>query len=819
MPQDVPHVLENDVEQSLSNSLGLFNLERVATAVQDENKSADETLVAATDTQACLLWTEGGWDAGHFAFDDSIEPGADEGLNGVRLSSDEASSVDDDDEARGARKLRRIRKHLSQYTHSVASSTVGQDEAARQQDALDDSSNNCGLTSASLPLTLHVETDFDSFAPFSSAFQQPSSVSSSPITAHSDILREPWTQGQSQLRLQHQQLYERDHAQDENGDTSPIDWALDHEGNLVNADNRYELADEILNLQTDAPHFKPTIETFPYRTSPSQSRLSALDKDLLRRRSEPAALGPSINFRSQTAPDIGFNDFDYYQDRSTIVARHRASDGNFGGHMTPLQTYFAAPIPTSPWSSRNRNHYVLPPPPTPPLTPGTLSTIAQLPLQTDPEDILYTTARETFVDQSLAANAIPASPTSRQAMMAHFDKAMHASHPLASLYGLSTEAAEALAANPSSSGVSESVLRLALIRERQTQAAGAPGLPGPSPNNRKLALYKTELCRSWEEKGSCRYGVKCQFAHGSEELRVIERHPKFKSEICRTFWLHGSCQYGRRCCFIHTSVPGGAAAMIPNIPTPKTLDINMLKTKSSVGSFDSVDVPSSGITDTGFVIPKAPSSLSLSLPRGLGEHLSEFLQPASDTRSSTSSGTSSPVEINRVGSSGSRSVGSGTSSNRSGGSGSVLANLNFVSPLSSIGVKPPGRFTNNPHEVPPSFQEPQSRLKRLASLPSPSSPSPSSPSPTTTRTVTPLVSPPLSASLSYPGDDSSVSSPSHSRHPSISSFWSHRRSSTSVSSFSGSVLAPLTPIRASEYAAWESPDGSQSKLHLNHICD
>ncbi|EEB98088.1 hypothetical protein MPER_02466, partial [Moniliophthora perniciosa FA553] len=34
------------------------------------------------------------------------------------------------------------------------------------------------------------------------------------------------------------------------------------------------------------------------------------------------------------------------------------------------------------------------------------------------------------------------------------------------------------------------------------------GSGGPSANNRKLGLYKTELCRSWEEKGSCRYGAK-----------------------------------------------------------------------------------------------------------------------------------------------------------------------------------------------------------------------------------------------------------------------------------------------------------------------
>lgn len=60
-----------------------------------------------------------------------------------------------------------------------------------------------------------------------------------------------------------------------------------------------------------------------------------------------------------------------------------------------------------------------------------------------------------------------------------------------------------------------------------------PSGNGPSANNRKLGLYKTELCRSWEEKGTCRYGSKCQFAHGEEELRKVPRHPKYKTEICR----------------------------------------------------------------------------------------------------------------------------------------------------------------------------------------------------------------------------------------------------------------------------------------------
>ncbi|MDP2439131.1 MAG: zinc finger CCCH domain-containing protein [archaeon] len=67
----------------------------------------------------------------------------------------------------------------------------------------------------------------------------------------------------------------------------------------------------------------------------------------------------------------------------------------------------------------------------------------------------------------------------------------------------------------------------------------------------KQCLYKSELCRSFEETGKCRYGSKCQFAHGRSELRPVLRHPKYKTEVCKTFQASGSCPYGIRCRFIH----------------------------------------------------------------------------------------------------------------------------------------------------------------------------------------------------------------------------------------------------------------------------
>jgi len=101
----------------------------------------------------------------------------------------------------------------------------------------------------------------------------------------------------------------------------------------------------------------------------------------------------------------------------------------------------------------------------------------------------------------------------------------------------------------------------------------------------ELALqnrYKTELCKSYTETGICRYGTKCQFAHGKEEVRPILRHPKYKTETCKTFHSTGTCPYGIRCRFIHTrakddslvvfseeEIMGGKVPPPPGIPVPQ----------------------------------------------------------------------------------------------------------------------------------------------------------------------------------------------------------------------------------------------------------
>uniref|UniRef100_A0A3Q3KL37 mRNA decay activator protein ZFP36 n=1 Tax=Monopterus albus TaxID=43700 RepID=A0A3Q3KL37_MONAL len=47
----------------------------------------------------------------------------------------------------------------------------------------------------------------------------------------------------------------------------------------------------------------------------------------------------------------------------------------------------------------------------------------------------------------------------------------------------------------------------------------------------RINKYKTELCRTYEESGACKYGAKCQFAHGLDELRGLSRPPLLRHSL------------------------------------------------------------------------------------------------------------------------------------------------------------------------------------------------------------------------------------------------------------------------------------------------
>ncbi|XP_051702630.1 mRNA decay activator protein ZFP36 [Oryctolagus cuniculus] len=93
----------------------------------------------------------------------------------------------------------------------------------------------------------------------------------------------------------------------------------------------------------------------------------------------------------------------------------------------------------------------------------------------------------------------------------------------------------------------------------------APSPTSPTATPTTSSRYKTELCRTFSESGRCRYGAKCQFAHGLGELRQANRHPKYKTELCHKFYLQGRCPYGSRCHFIHNPSEDLAAPGHPHV--------------------------------------------------------------------------------------------------------------------------------------------------------------------------------------------------------------------------------------------------------------
>ena len=64
---------------------------------------------------------------------------------------------------------------------------------------------------------------------------------------------------------------------------------------------------------------------------------------------------------------------------------------------------------------------------------------------------------------------------------------------------------------------------------------------------------KTEMCRNWETKGSCSWGVKCSYAHGYDELQKKNHVPKnYLTRSCFTYHKQGICSFGKRCQFMHS---------------------------------------------------------------------------------------------------------------------------------------------------------------------------------------------------------------------------------------------------------------------------
>ncbi|XP_038548750.1 mRNA decay activator protein ZFP36 [Micropterus salmoides] len=177
--------------------------------------------------------------------------------------------------------------------------------------------------------------------------------------------------------------------------------------------------------------------------------------------------------------------------------------------------------------------------------------------------------------------------------------------------------------------------------------------PMVSPNR-----YKTELCRGFQETGSCKYGSKCQFAHGEAELRGLYRHPKYKTEPCRTFYNFGYCPYGSRCHFIHEDKISGApltSATFQNQqqPTPGRHQLRQsvsfagfLARSSPPPSFpSSFNDPNLGFSRAPSVSPPPPDLLSPVFGDSLPREGAAFQFGNHQTRASTGDIHNIPVNL------------------------------------------------------------------------------------------------------------------------------------------------------------------------------
>lgn len=173
-------------------------------------------------------------------------------------------------------------------------------------------------------------------------------------------------------------------------------------------------------------------------------------------------------------------------------------------------------------------------------------------------NIRNSVAKPSLVRQSHSAGVIPIKPTASNASIRNAPSNLSKQFSPSGNSPL-TEASKPFVPQPSAAGD---------FRQAKGSAShphGSGSSNGVAPNG-KRALYKTEPCKNWQISGTCRYGSKCQFAHGNQELKEPPRHPKYKSERCRSFMMYGYCPYGLRCCFLHDESNAQKSATIKQSP-------------------------------------------------------------------------------------------------------------------------------------------------------------------------------------------------------------------------------------------------------------
>ena len=78
-------------------------------------------------------------------------------------------------------------------------------------------------------------------------------------------------------------------------------------------------------------------------------------------------------------------------------------------------------------------------------------------------------------------------------------------------------------------------------------------------------LYKTQLCKHFQQTNHCHVGSRCHFAHGEHEMRKREEplpmevqmkmmnipYNNYKTQRCKYFDQEGTCKFGKNCSYAH----------------------------------------------------------------------------------------------------------------------------------------------------------------------------------------------------------------------------------------------------------------------------
>lgn len=171
------------------------------------------------------------------------------------------------------------------------------------------------------------------------------------------------------------------------------------------------------------------------------------------------------------------------------------------------------------------------------------------------------------------------------------------------------------------------------------------------PNN---ARYKTVMCKHYNTPQGCSYGEKCQFAHGTQELKTFEGNKinqnlmlmngkqkdalNFKIVKCKNWEKDKTCKYGAHCTFAHgdNELRNKAdnlyqmQSSMGMMMQPVMLDMNtMMQMNLMNPQFQGIDIPQMGMG----MVPVDPSQM---MSMGMGTPInnnSQNPQQASEDQS------------------------------------------------------------------------------------------------------------------------------------------------------------------------------------------